>query len=165
MLASIEDLPADGTPKLYQVVAERKDAWTKYDNKPIGSVFLRKTQDGDVVAFNSSCPHAGCSVDLNPNGKMFSCPCHESNFNMEGGIIGKSVSPRGLDELEIDQQLLSKGEVWVTFVNFKAGVTESRGMIKSLTNWLESRTGIGSLTKEALFERCTRRSKMEVCLG
>jgi len=43
---------------------------------------------------------------------------------MEGGIIGKSVSPRGLDELEIDQQLLSKGEVWVTFVNFKAGVTE-----------------------------------------
>ena len=26
-------------------------------------------------------------------------------------------------------------------------------MIKSLTNWLENRTGIGSLTKEALFER------------
>ena len=124
MLASIDDLPADGTPKLYQVVAERKDAWTKYANKPIGSVFLRKTVDGDVVAFNSSCPHAGCSVDLNPNGKMFSCPCHASNFDMKGGIIGKSVSPRGLDELEIDQQLLSKGEVWVTFVNFKAGVAE-----------------------------------------
>ncbi len=124
MLASIDDLPADGTPKLYQVVAERKDAWTKYANKPIGSVFLRKTVDGDVVAFNSSCPHAGCSVDLNPDGKMFSCPCHASNFDMKGGIIGKSVSPRGLDELEIDQQLLSKGEVWVTFVNFKAGVAE-----------------------------------------
>ena len=45
MLASIEDLPADGTPKLYQVVAERKDAWTKYDNKPIGSVFLRKKKN------------------------------------------------------------------------------------------------------------------------
>ena len=124
MLASIDDLPADGTPKLYQVVAERKDAWTKYANKPIGSVFLRKTVDGDVVAFNSSCPHAGCSVDLNPDGKMFSCPCHASNFDMKGGIIGKSVSPRGLDELEIDQQLISKGEVWVTFVNFKAGVAE-----------------------------------------
>ena len=124
MLANIEDLPADGTPKLYQVVAERKDAWTKYANKPIGSVFLRKTGDTEVVAFNSSCPHAGCSVDLNPNGEMFSCPCHESNFDMEGGIIGKSVSPRGLDELEIDEQLLSKGEVWVTFVNFKAGVTD-----------------------------------------
>ena len=26
-------------------------------------------------------------------------------------------------------------------------------MIKSLTNWLEDRTGIGSLTREALFER------------
>ena len=124
MLTSLEDLPSDGSPKLYQVVAQRKDAWTKYENKPIGSVFLRKRGENDVVAFNSSCPHAGCSVDLNPNGKMFSCPCHESNFNMEGGIIGKSVSPRGLDELEIDKELLSKGEVWVTFVNFKEGVTD-----------------------------------------
>ena len=26
-------------------------------------------------------------------------------------------------------------------------------MIKALTNWLEDRTGIGALTKEALFER------------
>ena len=34
------------------------------------------------------------------------------------------MSPRGLDELEIDKELLSKGEVWVTFVNFKAGVTD-----------------------------------------
>ena len=26
-------------------------------------------------------------------------------------------------------------------------------MIKALTNWLENRTGIGAITKEALFER------------
>lgn len=38
MLTSLEDLPSDGSPKLYQVVAQRKDAWTKYENKPIGSV-------------------------------------------------------------------------------------------------------------------------------
>ena len=100
-LASLDDLPADGTPKLFQVVAERKDAWTKYPNKPIGSVFLRRKSENEVVAFNSSCPHAGCSVDLS-----------------------KSVSPRGLDELEVDKELLKQGQVWITFVNFKAGVTE-----------------------------------------
>ena len=123
-LASIEDLPSDGTPKLYQVVAERKDAWTKYANKPIGSVFLRKIDDSKVVAFNSSCPHAGCSVDINPDGSAFFCPCHASSFDFNGGTQGKSVSPRGLDELEVDSDLLNKGEIWVTFVKFKAGVAD-----------------------------------------
>ena len=123
-LASIEDLPSDGTPKLYQVVAERKDAWTKYANKPIGSVFLRKIDDSKVVAFNSSCPHAGCSVDINPDGSAFFCPCHASSFDFDGGAQGKSVSPRGLDELEVDSDLLDKGEIWVTFVKFKAGVAD-----------------------------------------
>lgn len=123
-LASLDDLPADGTPKLFQVVAERKDAWTKYPNKPIGSVFLRRKSENEVVAFNSSCPHAGCSVDLSKDGGEFNCPCHASTFDIEGGIVGKSVSPRGLDELEVDKELLKQGQVWITFVNFKAGVTE-----------------------------------------
>jgi len=34
------------------------------------------------------------------------------------------VSPRGLDELEVDSDLLDKGEIWVTFVKFKAGVAD-----------------------------------------
>jgi menaquinol-cytochrome c reductase iron-sulfur subunit len=123
-LASIEEIPSDGTPKLYQVVAERKDAWTKYPNKPIGSVFLRRTDEGKVVAFNSSCPHAGCSVDINSEGSAFFCPCHASSFGFDGSAQGKSVSPRGLDELEVDPDLLDEGEVWVTFVKFKAGVAD-----------------------------------------
>ena len=123
-LASIEELPSDGTPKLYQVVAERKDAWTKYPNKPIGSVFLRRVDGGKVVAFNSSCPHAGCSVDINSEGSAFFCPCHASSFGFDGSTQGKSVSPRGLDELEVDSDRLDEGEVWVTFVKFKAGVAD-----------------------------------------
>jgi hypothetical protein len=29
-----------------------------------------------------------------------------------------------LDELEVDKELLKQGQVWITFVNFKAGVTK-----------------------------------------
>ncbi|HIG84176.1 MAG TPA: Rieske (2Fe-2S) protein [Verrucomicrobia bacterium] len=123
-LASIEDLPSDGTPKLYQIVAEKKDAWTKYPNKPIGSVFLRRIGESKVVAFSSSCPHAGCSVDIDSDGSAFFCPCHASSFDFDGITQGKSVSPRGLDALEVDPDLLVKGEVWVTFVKFKAGVAD-----------------------------------------
>ncbi|MDA7664319.1 Rieske 2Fe-2S domain-containing protein [bacterium] len=123
-LASVAELPSDGTPKLYQVVAERKDAWTKYPNKPIGSVFLRRIDEGKVLAFNSSCPHAGCSVDIDSSGSAFFCPCHASSFDFDGSTQGKSVSPRGLDQLEVDPDLLENGEVWVTFVKFKAGVAD-----------------------------------------
>ena len=123
-LAGIEDLPADGTPKLYQVVAERTDAWTKYPKKPIGSVFLRKLPDGDVVAFNSSCPHAGCSVGFKSLEQGFHCPCHDSTFELDGSRGEVCVSPRGLDTLELDREKLAAGEIWVTFTNFKAGIED-----------------------------------------
>ena len=121
-LAAVDDLPSDGSPKLYQVVAERTDAWTKYPAKPLGSVFLRKLEDGGVKAFNSSCPHAGCSVGFRARDEVFYCPCHESTFLLDGSRGEVCVSPRGLDSLEVDQEKLSEGEVWVIFQNFAAGI-------------------------------------------
>ena len=121
-LASVTDLPEDGTPKRYDVIAERSDAWTKYAKKPLGSVYLRKLEDGEIVAFNSICPHAGCSVGYQDEKNGFYCPCHDSLFGLDGGIVGKSPSPRALDTLEIDQEKLAEGEIWVTFVNFKTGI-------------------------------------------
>jgi len=127
-LAAVEDLPVDGSPKLYQVVAERSDAWTKYPEKPLGSVFLRKLEDGGVQAFNSSCPHAGCSVGFRSRDEVFYCPCHESLFGLDGSRGEVCVSPRGLDSLEVDQEELKKGEVVVTFRNFAAGIEEKKAI-------------------------------------
>ncbi len=121
-LASLDDLPEDGTPRRYDVVAERKDAWTLHPEKRLGSVYLRRIADGGVVAFNTSCPHAGCSVGYQAEKEGFFCPCHESLFGLDGGIVGESPSPRPLDTLEIDAEKLAAGEVWVTFVNYKTGV-------------------------------------------
>ena len=103
-------------------LAERSDAWTKYAKKPLGSVYLRKLKNGEIVAFNSICPHAGCSVGYQESKNGFFCPCHDSLFGLDGGIVGKSPSPRPLDTLEIDAEKLAAGEIWVTFVNFKTGV-------------------------------------------
>jgi Rieske Fe-S protein len=125
-LANVDELPADGTPKRFDIVTERNDAWTKYPAKAIGSVWLRKQPDGTVLAFNTSCPHLGCSVDYNAGDMQFLCPCHASLFALDGATIGKSVSPRGMDELEIDQEKLAAGEVWVTFVNFKSGTADKQ---------------------------------------
>ncbi len=125
-LASLDDLPADGTPRAYQVVAERSDAWTKYPQTPIGEVLLRKMSDGSVLALSSTCPHAGCGVSFRSGERDFYCPCHDSAFDLDGIRLGGSdnKSPRPLDSLEVDADKLAEGEVWVTFVNFRAGIED-----------------------------------------
>src|SRR5438132_816380 len=60
-VASLEALPADGTPVQVPVVADLTDAWNREPNQPIGAVYLRRLND-KVECFNAICPHAGCFV-------------------------------------------------------------------------------------------------------
>jgi Rieske Fe-S protein len=79
-----------------------------------------------VVAWNVVCPHAGCFVDVAPDGRSFRCPCHNSGFNADGSLAPGSVSPRPMDELEVDQAALKEGFVRVRFQNFLAGVHDKK---------------------------------------
>lgn len=121
-ITTLDALPADGTPQKFQVVADRTDAWNKYRNVPVGAVYVRRLDNGTVQAFNVVCPHAGCFVDVAADGKSFLCPCHNSYFAPDGSVVpGRSVSPRGLDELAVDPEALKQGAVKVKFQNFQAG--------------------------------------------
>ncbi|NNC88280.1 MAG: Rieske 2Fe-2S domain-containing protein [Akkermansiaceae bacterium] len=131
-LTSIDALPEDGTPQIFKVVADKTDAWTTYKNLPLGLVFASRTADGKVVVFSASCPHAGCAVEYRNTedlGKHYYCPCHASYFKIDGAI-GNEDSPaaRGLDTLEVDEEKLADGEVWVRFQKFKAGVAEKKAV-------------------------------------
>src|SRR5438093_9155282 len=83
-VASLEALPADGIPRKFPVLATRVDAWNKFSEVPIGAVYLRRTSDGQVQAFNVVCPHAGCYVDFLPERGRYLCPCHNSTFTVAG---------------------------------------------------------------------------------
>jgi Rieske Fe-S protein len=91
-------------------------------NVPVGAVYLVR-QGNSVTAFNVVCPHAGCFVDVAPAGSdaTFACPCHRSTFRADGSLVPGSVSPRGLDRLDVDREALAAGEVRVKFQNFEAG--------------------------------------------
>jgi menaquinol-cytochrome c reductase iron-sulfur subunit len=121
----LDALPADGTPQRFQVIADRVDAWTKYRNVPLGAVYVKRTaadtSESQVVAFNALCPHAGCFVDVASDGRSFHCPCHNSGFNADGSLKPGAVSPRRMDELEVDPEGLEQGIVRVKFQNFVAG--------------------------------------------
>jgi nitrite reductase/ring-hydroxylating ferredoxin subunit len=113
-------IPADGVPRRFAVVAERKDAWTGYGAEPIGAVWLRREPGADTVrALSATCPHAGCGVDMAPGGGCFRCPCHNSEFTFAGDIKPPSPSPRGMDELECR---VEGGAVAIRWQKFRAGV-------------------------------------------
>src|SRR6266513_1571889 len=123
-VTNLDALPDDDVPRAFQVVADRRDAWNLYPAQRIGAVYLRRNKD-KVTAFNVVCPHLGCFVDTAADGS-FKCPCHNSTFNKDGSLIEGSVSPRGLDELEVDQQSLKSGQVKVRFQNYLAGKAERK---------------------------------------
>ena len=120
-VATVEALPADGTPVQVPVIADLTDAWSREANQPIGAVYLRKLADGKVECFNAICPHAGCFVGYSGDRKIFQCPCHTSSFELDGQRILPSPSPRNMDGLAIDAEKLKEGEVWVQFVNYYSG--------------------------------------------
>jgi menaquinol-cytochrome c reductase iron-sulfur subunit len=122
-VASLEALPNDGIPRKFPVLAARVDAWNKFSQTAIGAVYLRRTNDGQVQAFNVVCPHAGCFVDFLPEKGHYHCPCHNSTFTVAGSIGDRtSPSPRGLDSLVVEVR--EGKEVWVKFQNYQAGRAE-----------------------------------------
>jgi menaquinol-cytochrome c reductase iron-sulfur subunit len=122
-LTQLSALPPDGIPRLFQVVTERRDAWTKVPANAIGAVFLRRVGENEVVAFHAACPHLGCAVEFRAERDVFYCPCHDSEFAKENGAVrGQSPSRRGLDTLRVE--IRDGDDVWVHFENFKAGIAE-----------------------------------------
>ncbi len=125
-LTSLDALPEDGTPRKFPVIADRTDAWNRFPNDPIGAVFLLRTGERTVKAFQTVCPHAGCSVHYvaaDGGGKFF-CPCHAAGFDLTGMPLDKKgPSPRPLDTLEVD---IPEGttDVFVKFQDFQTGTSK-----------------------------------------
>lgn len=122
-VATVDSLPADGTPVQVPVIADLTDGWNREANQPIGAVYLARQGD-KVRCFNAICPHAGCFVSYAADRKVYQCPCHTSAFQPDGKIIAPSPSPRDMDELEVDEAKLKSGEVWIRFVNYLPGKHE-----------------------------------------
>jgi menaquinol-cytochrome c reductase iron-sulfur subunit len=122
-ITTLDALPADGVPRRFSVVADRSDAWNRFPKVPIGAIYLRRSDEKTVEAFNAVCPHAGCFVDFLGDRNAFFCPCHNSSFALNGSIADpKSPSPRAMDSLKVE--IRNAGEIWVTFQNFRAGQAE-----------------------------------------
>jgi menaquinol-cytochrome c reductase iron-sulfur subunit len=132
-IALLDQIPDDGVPRSFPVLADREDAWTRYPAQRVGAVYLiRKSGEAKPIAFTAKCPHAGCFIGYTPGAKVFQCPCHTSAFNLDGSRVNgdAEVAPRGMDELpvEIRRVKMADGqelaEVWIKFIDFQTGHAE-----------------------------------------
>lgn len=129
----LSQVPDDGMPRYFPVVANREDAWNKYPQQRIGAVYLVRQQGEEKpTAFTAKCPHAGCFIGYTAGDDQFKCPCHTSSFNLDGSRVrgDDEVSPRDMDTLpvELKEVDLSDGEtateVYVEFIDFQTGHKE-----------------------------------------
>jgi Rieske Fe-S protein len=125
-VAALDAVPDDGVPRAFTVVANRTDAWTFFPSEPIGAVFLRREKgQAKPVAFQTTCPHAGCMIDYVGGERKFRCPCHNSAFQIDGQIIEPSPSPRPMDALACEvRDNRGVKEVWVKYENFITGTAQ-----------------------------------------
>lgn len=120
-VANVGSLPADGAPQQFAVVDDLQDAWNFVPNQEIGTVWLRKKEDGSVQCLSTVCPHLGCSVDYKSADKKFFCPCHTSAFDLDGKKLN-AIPPRDMDSLDVEKQ--SDGSILVRFKKFRGGTPE-----------------------------------------
>jgi nitrite reductase/ring-hydroxylating ferredoxin subunit len=119
-VSSESSLASDGTPRLFPVIADLQDAWNKFPRTEIGSVYLRRTDAGEIECLAARCPHLACTVDYKPDQKVYACPCHASSFGIDGAR-NNEIPPRGMDRLPVE---VRDGDIWVKFQTFRTGIPE-----------------------------------------
>jgi Rieske Fe-S protein len=116
-------LPEDGTPITYKVLNDKTDAWNRYRNVEVGTVWLRRAGDQQVLALSSICPHLGCAVDFRTAHGDFFCPCHTSAFDLNGERTNH-IPPRGMDRLETRLKPETGDTIWLKYQTFLATIPE-----------------------------------------
>lgn len=67
-------------------------------------LFIRETEE-TIRALDPICTHKGCTVAFNRDENRIDCPCHQSAFNLEGGVVkGPASKPLKAYDAKLDGQ-------------------------------------------------------------
>jgi cytochrome b6-f complex iron-sulfur subunit len=76
---------------------------------PNGRFYLTRLADGGFLALYQRCTHLGCNVPWDQGANTFICPCHNSQFTIDGTLLNPPA-PRPLDIFPVE---IKDGEVFV----------------------------------------------------
>ena len=55
-----------------------------------GAWLLKRKEPEQLLALDDRCTHLGCRQKWNPTRGLFECPCHGSEFDIEGNVKTRS---------------------------------------------------------------------------
>jgi succinate dehydrogenase / fumarate reductase, iron-sulfur subunit len=77
----------------------RSGPYTQHVSAPV----LVSSSGNQMVCFNATCPHLGCTVHWDGLSERFRCACHGGNFDREGNVLaGPPPRPLGRYAFKID---------------------------------------------------------------
>lgn len=76
----------------------RVDGWKIVNEK--AAAWLVRLDQNEVAAFSPQCTHLGCAYHYNSGIGEFVCPCHASNFSLDGQVL-TGPAPRALDRYPV----------------------------------------------------------------
>jgi quinol---cytochrome c reductase iron-sulfur subunit, bacillus type len=99
-----------GEPVELTFQQDRLDGWKLVSEKR--TAWVVKEPDNKVVAFGPQCTHLGCAYHWEAEAGQFICPCHGSDFSIEGKVLA-GPAPRPLDRYmtKIENNRLQIGEL------------------------------------------------------
>ena len=90
--SALHDLP-DNEPTAVTLSMMRQDGYREALERR--TIFLVKTGESEVAAFDATCTHLGCLVAWDRQGQVFKCPCHGGVFDRTGAVM-EGPPPDGL---------------------------------------------------------------------
>ncbi len=94
-IAGTADIPI-GTPTFVTYQIDVREGWVT--GPQTRGVWVLTTDGVHFTVYDEHCTHLGCLYAWNPGEKRFQCPCHGSQFDIEGNVIG-GPAPRPLDRI------------------------------------------------------------------
>jgi menaquinol-cytochrome c reductase iron-sulfur subunit len=82
--SDLHELP-DNEPTAVTLSMTRLDGYKETLERR--TIFLVKTGEAAVAAFDSRCTHLGCLVAWDPQAHVFRCPCHGGVYDRTGAVI------------------------------------------------------------------------------
>jgi menaquinol-cytochrome c reductase iron-sulfur subunit len=89
---------------------DRLDGWKLQSEKR--TAWVVKEADNKIVAFGPQCTHLACAYHWEGDANKFVCPCHGSEFSIDGKVLA-GPAPRPLDRYltKIENNRLQLGEL------------------------------------------------------
>jgi len=76
----------------------RMDGWKIASEK--ATAWVVRLGENEVIALAPQCTHLGCAYHYDEKQNGFVCPCHTSNFALDGSVLS-GPAPRALDRFAV----------------------------------------------------------------